>query len=45
MKETAQLMLKKLDTKHEKLKELSYYPCYDQKCAKMYEQLMSSQDP
>lgn len=45
MKETAKFMLNKLDSKHDSLKKVSYYPCYDQKCGKLYDSLMSQQDP
>ena len=41
MKETAKFMLNKLDSKHDSLKKVSYYPCYDQKCGKLYDSLMS----
>jgi hypothetical protein len=42
MKERAKAMLEKLDSKHETLKKMSYYPCYDQKCMQIYDGLMKS---
>lgn len=43
MRSKAKFLLKELDLKHAALRNISYNPCFDNQCLKLYENLMKSE--